>query len=187
NACQTAEVPADPAAGSFLDRLYEVRVSGVIATEQQTIDTFASPFGLDFLEAFLDEGKAVGEVLQRLRCRVPLGLLYGTYCPPNLQKAGPPAAADLLPISQGQVASGIAMGERPGAVFAPLLPKVPYRSLNWYDREDRALFAGREGDVLRFARILDEPATRSLVLRAERGVGKTSFVRAGGLAGLEEE
>ena len=64
NACQTAE---SSEVGSFLDALYEVGLSGVIATEHQTIDTFAGPFGLDFLKAFLDEGQPIGEVLQRLR------------------------------------------------------------------------------------------------------------------------
>jgi hypothetical protein len=188
NACQTAEAAGDAAAGSFLDRLYEVRVSGVIATEQQTIDTFASPFGLDFLEAFLDRGEPVGAVLQRLRGRVPLGLLYGTYCPPHLRKVAPPGAAAELPILQAPAAAGIPMGGEPRAtVPPPPLPATPYRSLNWYDRGDRTLFAGREGDVLRFARILDEPATRLLVLHAESGVGKTSFLRAGVIPYLEEE
>jgi WD40 repeat protein len=67
------------------------------------------------------------------------------------------------------------------------LPATPYRSLNWYDRGDRALFAGREADVLRFARILDEPATRILILHGESGVGKTSFLMAGVIPFLEEE
>ena len=58
NACQTAE---SSEFGSFLDALHEVGLSGVIATEHQTIDTFAGPFGLDFLKAFLDDGQPIGE------------------------------------------------------------------------------------------------------------------------------
>ena len=73
----------------------------MIATEQQTVDTFANPLGLDFLEAFLDHGEPVGRVLQRLRGRVPLGLLYATYCPPHLRKSPPAPAADLPPITPG--------------------------------------------------------------------------------------
>jgi hypothetical protein len=126
NACQTAEAPADPAAGSFLDRLFEVRVSGVIATEQQTIDTFANPLGLDFLEAFLDRGEPVGQVLQQLRGRVPLGLLYATYCPPHLRKAPPPGAATELPITYGPATAGIALGGQLRTTAPPPpLPATP--------------------------------------------------------------
>jgi WD40 repeat protein/tetratricopeptide (TPR) repeat protein len=57
----------------------------------------------------------------------------------------------------------------------------------YYDRGDRALFAGRDGDVRRFARLLDEPGTRLLVLHGESGVGKSSFLRAGVVPYLEEE
>src|SRR5262249_13261352 len=93
NACRTAE---SGAAGSFFDALHECGLSGLVATEQQTVDHFASPLGLDFLEAFLDQGKPVGEILHRLRRRVPLGLLYTAYCPPDLcvrQAAQAPAGA----------------------------------------------------------------------------------------------
>jgi hypothetical protein len=80
---------------------------------------------------------------------------------------------------------GIEMG-RPAAAPPPL-PKHPYRSLMYFDRDDRALFAGRDGDVLRFARILDEAATRRLVLHGESGCGKSSFLRAGAIPFLEDE
>jgi hypothetical protein len=67
------------------------------------------------------------------------------------------------------------------------LPKCPYRALSYYDRNDRDLFAGRDGDVMRFARILDESATRVLVLHGESGCGKSSFLRAGVIPFLEGE
>ena len=62
NACRTAE--ASPSAGSFFKAVFGLKMSGLIATEQQTIDTFACPFGLDFLEAVLDRGEPVGLALQ---------------------------------------------------------------------------------------------------------------------------
>ena len=47
NACQTAEAGSG---GSFLDVLHSFGFTGAIATEQQTIDTFANEFGLAFLQ-----------------------------------------------------------------------------------------------------------------------------------------
>jgi WD40 repeat protein len=191
NACRTAEAGA---AGSFLDALHNVGLGGLIATEQQTIDTFASPLGVDFLEAFLDRGEPAGRVLQQLRGRVPLGLLYATYCPPHIRvvRAGgapaPETATDSVEVSLRAAAPGVALGAvAVPADGLPPLPEKPYRSLMYYDRGDRALFAGRDGDVRRFARLLDEPGTRLLVLHGESGVGKSSFLRAGVVPYLEEE
>ena len=85
NACQTAKSP-DKGLGSFLKAFHDADFSGIIATEERTLDNVACPFGLEVMRAFLDERKPIGEVLQRLRSRyAPLGLLYGTYCPPDLQ------------------------------------------------------------------------------------------------------
>src|SRR5262249_6311143 len=109
NACRTAE--ARPSAGSFLKAVFGLKMSGLVATEQQTIDRFACPFGVDFLEAVLDRGEPVGLTLQQLRSRVPkelehlphrvlLGVLYGTYCPPELRvvrPAPPPPPAEQAP------------------------------------------------------------------------------------------
>jgi WD40 repeat protein len=185
NACRTAESPGGDT--SFLSALEEAKCSGVIATEQQTINTFASPLGLDFLKAFLDRGETVGAVMQMLRGRVPMGLVYATYCPPHIRKAIPAAAAKPA-IAIPQPVPGIEMAAAAPPPRPPLtLPKHPYRSLSYYDREDRALFAGRDGDVLRFCRILDESATRVLVLHGESGCGKSSFLRAGVIPFLEEE
>ena len=70
---------------------------------------------------------------------------------------------------------------------APTLPEQPYRSLAFYDENDRALFTGRDADVVRFAATLDRPDTRILILHGESGTGKTSFLRAGVIPYLEEE
>ena len=184
NACQTAETGA---AGSFFQAFNEVGFAGMIGTEHQTVDQFANKLGLDFLEAFLEQGEPVGSILRQLRKQVPLGLLYGTYCPPDI-RVDKGEKDQSIEIQQVQV-QGIKLGL--SQAVAPLeyspLPDEPYRSLAYYDREDRALFAGREEDVERFATMLDGAATRILVLHGESGVGKSSFLRAGVIPFLEEE
>jgi hypothetical protein len=69
----------------------------------------------------------------------------------------------------------------------PLPAPPPYVSLACYDAQHRALFAGRDDDVLRFAELLDTPETRILVLHGETGVGKSSFLRAGVIPYLEDD
>ena len=201
NACRTAETT--PTAGSFFKAVFGLKMSGLIATEQQTVDAFACPFGLDFLEAFLDRGEPAGKVLQSLRARVPadlralpapvlLGPLYGAYCPPQIQvitAAAAPAPATpsgapaehVAPVTGGRLLGPQAVG-REGP-----LPEKPYRSLQYYTRQERALFTGRDGDVARFARILDDAGTGLLVLHGESGCGKSSVLRAGVIPFLEEE
>ncbi len=66
------------------------------------------------------------------------------------------------------------------------LPARPYRSLGYFDRADRALFTGRDTDIVRFAARLDRPDTRILILHGESGLGKSSFLRAGVIPYLEE-
>src|SRR5262249_15109913 len=158
---------------------------GLIATEHQTIDTFAAPLGLDFLDAFLARGEPLGPVLHRLRGRVPLGLLYAAYCPPDIYVVLPGGgAAAGVAIDEVKPADGVVLGSQPARQLPPL-PERPYRSLQYYDVADRALFTGRDADVRRFARLLDAAGTRLLVLHGESGVGKSSFLRAGVIPYLE--
>jgi hypothetical protein len=207
NACQSAEAGAG---GSFLDVLHSFGFTGAIATEQQTIDTFANEFGLAFLQAFLREGKPLGEVLHGLRLdRAPLGLLYGAHCPPDIRVRSGYGGDDVpaaLPIRESGPVSGVTLGavatreprsrrgdrpvrQQPAAPppGAPPLPDHPYRSLGFFDEKDRALFTGRDADVLRFAATLDRPDTRILILHGESGTGKSSFLRAGVVPYLEHE
>ena len=111
NACQTAEAGSG---GSFLDVLHSFGFTGAIATERQTIDTFANEFGLAFLQGFLREGKPLGELLHGLRLQsAPLGLLYGAHCPPEIRvRSGDGAAAvpAPLPIRESGPVSGVALG-----------------------------------------------------------------------------
>jgi hypothetical protein len=180
NACRTAEAGQE---GSFLDAVYNFGMSGLVATEQQTVDTFANPFGLDFLEEFLRGEAPIGELLHRLRCRgLPLGLLYALYCPPHI-KVGRPKGSSPEVREKRPVPGGTLLGQPEPAQ----LPETPYRPLVPYDRAHRALFAGRGREVEAFAELLDADATRLVVLHGASGVGKSSFLRAGVIPYLEEE
>ena len=53
NACRTAE---SGDLGSFLKTFHNAEFSGLIATEEQTLDSFANPFGLGVLEQFFTPG-----------------------------------------------------------------------------------------------------------------------------------
>jgi Tetratricopeptide repeat/AAA ATPase domain/Bacterial tandem repeat domain 1 len=206
NACQTAEAGSG---GSFLDVLDKFGFTGVIATERQTIDNFANEFGLDFLEGFLRKGKPLGELLHGLRLKsAPMGLIYGAHCPPEIRVVSSNATAAVpkpLRIRESGPVAGVALGElatrgrrkrrgdrgmqrKPSATpsLAVLdLPGEPYRSLYFYDEKDRALFTGRDADVVRFAATLDLPDTRIMILHGESGIGKSSFLRAGVIPYLE--
>lgn len=189
NACQTAESSREE--GSFFEAFHSVGFAGMIGTEHQTIDQFANPFGLDFLAALLERGEPVGSALRRLRARVPLGLLYGTYCPPEIHVSRG-SILDTVRIDDSTHYDGTALGVKLASHEAdeaalPPLPPEPYRSLASYERRDRALFAGRDDDIERFATLLDDAGTRLLVLHGESGVGKSSFLHAGVLPFLEEE
>jgi len=207
NACQTAEARSG---GSFLEALHHTfGFTGAIVTERQTIDNFANEFGLAFLRGFLREGKPLGELLHGLRLQsAPLGLIYGAHCPPEIRVRMGNGAADAsapLPILESRPVTGVSLGAAtlpadglgtraadrswatPMHAAAPPLPDEPYRSLAFYDEKDRALFTGRDADVVRFAAMLDRPDTRILILHGESGTGKSSFLRAGVIPYLEEE
>jgi tetratricopeptide (TPR) repeat protein len=212
NACQTAEAGSG---GSFLEVLHSFGFTGAIATERQTIDTFANEFGIGFLRGFLREGKPLGELLHGLRLgSAPLGLVYGAHCPPEIRvrQAGeaaevpvPRAIRETGPVAGIPLGAPVPLGHResrqglrsphepapsPPAASPPAtaaLPEQPYRSLAYYDWKDRALFTGRDADIVRFAAALDRPDTRILILHGESGVGKSSFLRAGVIPYLEQD
>lgn len=194
NACQTAE---SGQTGSFLEVLHSFGFTGAIATEQQTIDNFANELGLSFLRGFLNEGRPLGALLHSLRLKkAPLGLLYGAHCPPeirvrqaedDLDEGSLSSIHDLGPVA-GAMLKGQSLLAAPGVAQRPVgLPAEPYRSLGYYDVADRALFTGRDTDIVRFAATLDQSDTRILILQGESGIGKSSFLRAGVLPYLEEQ
>jgi hypothetical protein len=64
-------------------------------------------------------------------------------------------------------------------------PDLPYKGLNYYDLTDISIFAGREDDITRCARLVQLPRTKLLFLPGGTGCGKSSFVRAGLIPFLE--
>lgn len=65
-------------------------------------------------------------------------------------------------------------------------PKEPYKGLAFYGAEDRLLFSGRDRDVDSCIHRLASAETRILLLHGNTGCGKSSFLRAGLIPGLEE-
>ena len=193
NACRTAEPGS---LGSFLRSFHDRGYCGIIATEERTLDNFANPFGLALLEGVLTPEGTIASLARSLRRKsLPLGLLYGSYCPSNLEVAHPqesrpdePGLAQ-APLANRREAVSLGTEKRPASAgggpqsgtvtrrWPPLPGDTPYLPLGVYGPEHRALFAGRDQDVERFALLLDHAETRALVLHGESGVGKSSFLR----------
>ena len=157
NACQTAEVGQS---SSFLQEMHKFGFAGVIATEQQTIDTFANEFGLRFLRGFLLEGKSLGDLLHFLRREnAPLGLIYGAHCPPEIRIQLDDTVVHPPSIRESEVGPGTPFGSPhvlPGSRALPL------------DSAGRALpFAGllrRDGP-----RLVHRPRRRRRAVRRHAG------------------
>ena len=136
NACGTAQRSA---AGSFLDALHPLGLSGYVATEQVTVDTFAAPLGRQFLTAFAAGGEPLGKVMRTLRGQVPLGLLYGSYCPPMIRvrhgNPEPTAPPDASAVAMAKVATGKKLGRA----------RAPRRPRGCRCRRTRTARSGRTG------------------------------------------
>jgi hypothetical protein len=68
---------------------------------------------------------------------------------------------------------------------AQQFPEHPYLGLAQYGAKDSLLFAGRERHVDACAEIIAQAQTRILLLHGQTGCGKSSFLRAGLIPGLE--
>lgn len=64
-------------------------------------------------------------------------------------------------------------------------PTQPYKGFSSYGPNDVPLFAGREPQVVDFARLVGEPNTQLVLLQGATGCGKSSFLRAGLIPFLE--
>ncbi|MCI0684480.1 MAG: hypothetical protein L0Y71_20400 [Gemmataceae bacterium] len=147
-------------------------LSSVVAPEVPGPAASNVAAGLAWLAKFLSAEADAGAALQQARQAGGLaGLAYSAFCPPHVRvlAEGKEPDADL-----------------PGPTLYDL-PSRPYRGLAPFDREDRALFLGREDDTIRFARLLDESWTRGMFLHGAAGAGKASFLRAGVVPYLEDE
>ena len=116
NACQTAEAGSG---GSFLDVLHSFGFTGAIATERQTIDTFANEFGLDVPAGVPARGQAAGRAAARAAAAIG--------------PAGPALRRPLPARDPGPVRRRRRRG-RPGAVADPR------------ERPRRRRRPGRDGD-----------------------------------------
>ena len=147
-------------------------LSNVIAPEVPGQPATNLRAGLAWLTRFLSAQADVGTALQQTRQQLGVaGLAFSGFCPPYVRVLEEGNAPD---------------PDLPTPMLLDLPPQ-PYRPLAPFDREDRALFIGREDETVSFARLLDEAGTRGVFLHGAAGVGKTSFLRAGVLPYLEDE
>jgi hypothetical protein len=65
-------------------------------------------------------------------------------------------------------------------------PKSPYKGFSYYGPADTGLYAGREDQIVEFARNVTRMDTRILILHGRTGCGKSSFLRAGVIPYLEQ-
>ncbi len=145
-------------------------LSGLIACEVPASPALANVLGVEMLTRFFQH-QGLGQAAQGARDGHGLAALaYSAFCPSHVK------------IASDESTDPDVAGPEP----LPL-PEYPYRSLVPYESEDRGLFTGREDDTVRCASLLDEAATRGLVLHGAGGIGKSSFIRAGLVPHLETE
>ncbi|HMF15778.1 MAG TPA: WD40 repeat domain-containing protein, partial [Gemmataceae bacterium] len=171
NICRTGD-QAQLGKLDLLEMLDSLGINGLIASEQSVSAVEGNAIGIDCLSRFLYGCEALGAALRGVRGQSgTAGLLYSAQCPAHLRVVW----EDELPETSDAISE----------VSGPL-PDQPYRPLAPYDREDRALFSGRDEDVTAFSTRLDRADTRLLVLHGPSGVGKSSFLRAGVVPFLED-
>ena len=120
------------------------------------------------LNAYGRQGERLGEILRSLRQEQPAaGLAFSAFCPAQVRVGG-----EAIPDT---------------AIENAPLPRLPYRPFAAFDAADRALFFGREDDVIRGALVMDRAATNGIFLHGSPAVGKTSYLQAGLLPYLEQE
>jgi WD40 repeat protein len=142
--------------------------SGVIANEALLPPGHAFSVGHALAERLMEGKGSVGEILRLLRQEQPAaGLAFSAFCPPQVRAGGEA-------ILETEIDN------------APL-PRLPYRPFAAFDAADRALFYGREDDVVRGALVMDRAETNGVFLHGSPAVGKTSYLQAGLLPYLEQE
>src|SRR5450755_2956183 len=62
---------------------------------------------------------------------------------------------------------------------------MPYKGFSYYGPDDVPLFAGRDQQIVDFARLVGQRDTRLVLLQGATGCGKSSFLRAGLIPYLE--
>jgi WD40 repeat protein len=145
-------------------------LTGVVTFEVPVAPALANALGVEALSRFV-KSERLGLAVKGARGSHDLATLaYSAFCPSHVKIAADQDTDPDVPAPE------------------PLpLPESPYRPLAPYESVDRALFTGREDDTVRCAGLVDEAATRGLVLHGVGGVGKSSFLRAGLVPHLETE
>jgi WD40 repeat protein len=158
----------------LLEMLENLGINGLVASEQPAPPAEGNAVGIDCLSHFLYSGETLGAALRGARGQAgTVGLFYSAFCPAHLRVVWdeePPETSEVLKTLE---------------VSGPL-PDQPYRPLAPYDREERALFSGRDEDVATFTARLDRADTPLLILHGSTGVGKSSFLHAGVVPFLED-
>jgi WD40 repeat protein len=146
--------------------------SGLVANETLLNATQAFEVGHALAQRFAEGKQNLGEILQTLRQENASALAFSAFCPPQLRVVT--EGASDAPEAENQIE------------VAPL-PRLPYRPFAAFDAADRALFFGREDDVLHGALTADHPDAIGVLLHGSPAVGKTSYLQAGLLPYLEQE
>lgn len=156
--------------------------SGLVANEMPLSAGQAFGIGYAFAQRLMDGKGSVGEILRALRQEhLAAGQAFSAFCPPQVRVGGEGPPPHPQPLSPGQ-----ARGDEIEAAVHPL-PRSPYRPFAAYDADSRALFFGREDDVIRGALLVDRADCAGIFLHGSPAVGKTSYLQAGLLPYLEEE
>jgi WD40 repeat protein len=147
--------------------------SGLVANETLLSPAKAAEIGHALGQRFVKGEQSLGEILRALRSEQgTAALAFSAFCPPQVRVVS--EGASDAPEAENQIE------------IAPL-PGSPYRPFAAFAATERALFFGRENDMLRGALVTDQAEAVGVLLHGSPAVGKTSYLQAGLLPYLEQE
>jgi WD40 repeat protein len=155
-------------------------LSGLVANEVLLSPAKAFAVGHALAQRFSQGKQSLGEILQALRCEQgAAALAFSAFCPPQIRVVEEEHGGD-------QTAETQAPGSETQVEMNPL-PRSPYRPFAAFEAAERALFFGREDDILRGALLADQAEAVAVLMHGSPAVGKTSYLQAGLIPHLEEE
>jgi WD40 repeat protein len=147
--------------------------AGLVANEALLPAAKAFAVGQEIAARFTQGSANLGEVLRSLRQEgSPGALAFSAFCPSQVRVVAEGAAAE--------PDADLKLSTMP-------LPAMPYRPFAAFEAADRPLFVGREVDTLHGTLLIDQAATRVVLLHGGPATGKTSYLQAGLLPALEQE
>jgi WD40 repeat protein len=147
--------------------------SGLVANETLLSPAKLFEVGHALEQRFVKGEQSLGEVLRGLRSEQgAAALAFSAFCPPQVRVVS--EGASNVPEAENQIET------------APL-PGSPYRPFAAFAAAERALFFGRENDILRGAQVTDQAEAVGVLLHGSPAVGKTSYLQAGLIPYLEQE